>query len=116
MSAPDITGFLDNSKELDRLRKEQEGILYEINKLHKKLQSSNSFTTPYCFHHISHYLHLSSQNDHIFKILITPDYLFDIFTCIISTILGNFFCLLTVSEIWDVRFEVNLMGLFDHSW
>ncbi|KAM7512513.1 hypothetical protein LguiB_011388 [Lonicera macranthoides] len=39
MSAPDIAGFLENSKVLDRLRKEQEEILFEINKLHNKLQS-----------------------------------------------------------------------------
>ncbi|KAL6551455.1 SAGA-associated factor 29 A [Orobanche gracilis] len=40
MSSPDIAGMLDNSKELDRLRKEQEEVLLEINKLHKKLQST----------------------------------------------------------------------------
>ncbi|KAL6518789.1 SAGA-associated factor 29 A [Orobanche hederae] len=40
MSSPDIVGMLDNSKELDRLRKEQEEVLLEINKLHKKLQST----------------------------------------------------------------------------
>ncbi|KAL3629159.1 SAGA-associated factor 29 A [Castilleja foliolosa] len=39
MSSPDIIGMLDNSKELDRLRKEQEEVLLEINKMHKKLQS-----------------------------------------------------------------------------
>lgn len=40
MSSPDIVSILDNSKELDRVRKEQEDILSEINKLHKKLQAS----------------------------------------------------------------------------
>ncbi|CAA0820155.1 SGF29 tudor-like domain [Striga hermonthica] len=40
MSSPDIAGMLDNSKELDRLRKEQEEVLLEINKMHKKLQST----------------------------------------------------------------------------
>lgn len=40
MSSPDIAGILDNSKELDRLRKEQEEVLLEINKMHKKLISS----------------------------------------------------------------------------
>lgn len=40
MSAPDIAGLLDASKELDRLRKEQEEVLAEINKMHKKLQST----------------------------------------------------------------------------
>lgn len=42
MSSPDITGILETSKELDRLRKELEDILQEINKLHKKLQSGTS--------------------------------------------------------------------------
>ncbi|KAI5651167.1 hypothetical protein M9H77_37172 [Catharanthus roseus] len=40
MSSPDIGKILDNSKELDRLRKEQEEVLLEINKMHKKLQST----------------------------------------------------------------------------
>ncbi|KAL3624283.1 SAGA-associated factor 29 A [Castilleja foliolosa] len=40
MSSQDIAGMLDNSKELDRLRKEQEEVLLEINKMHKKLQST----------------------------------------------------------------------------
>ncbi|KAK4426113.1 SAGA-associated factor 29A [Sesamum alatum] len=40
MSSPDIAGILDNSKELDRLRKEQEEVLIEINKIHKKLQAT----------------------------------------------------------------------------
>ncbi|KAL0395728.1 UNVERIFIED_CONTAM: SAGA-associated factor 29A [Sesamum calycinum] len=40
MSSPDIAGILDNSKELDRLRKEQDEVLFEINKLHKKLQAT----------------------------------------------------------------------------
>ncbi|CAN7044881.1 unnamed protein product [Brassica rapa subsp. trilocularis] len=39
-STPDITGILENTKELDRFRKEQEEVLVEINKIHKKLQSS----------------------------------------------------------------------------
>lgn len=45
MSSPDIAGILDNSKELDRLRKEQEEVLIEINKMHKKLQASESWFT-----------------------------------------------------------------------
>ncbi|KVH92865.1 SGF29 tudor-like domain-containing protein [Cynara cardunculus var. scolymus] len=40
MSSPDIAAILDQSKELDRLRKDQEEILLEINKMHKKLQST----------------------------------------------------------------------------
>ncbi|CAA2976243.1 Hypothetical predicted protein [Olea europaea subsp. europaea] len=40
MSSPDYAGLLENSKELDRLRKEQEELLLEINKMHKKLQST----------------------------------------------------------------------------
>ncbi|EEF40980.1 conserved hypothetical protein [Ricinus communis] len=40
MSSPDIGGILDNSRELDRLRKEQEEVLSEINKMHKKLQAT----------------------------------------------------------------------------
>ncbi|XP_073047666.1 SAGA-associated factor 29 homolog A-like [Primulina eburnea] len=40
MSTPDIAGILENSVELDRLRKKQEEILMEINKMHKKLQST----------------------------------------------------------------------------
>lgn len=40
MSSPEIMKILDNSKELDRLRKEQEEVLLEINKMHKKLQST----------------------------------------------------------------------------
>lgn len=34
--------ILDKSRELDRLRKEQEEVLIEINKMHKKLQASKS--------------------------------------------------------------------------
>ncbi|GLU11350.1 hypothetical protein SLE2022_281050 [Rubroshorea leprosula] len=37
MSSPEISGILDISKELDQLRKEQEEVLSEINKIHKKL-------------------------------------------------------------------------------
>ncbi|PQQ13221.1 uncharacterized protein Pyn_03328 [Prunus yedoensis var. nudiflora] len=40
MSSPDIAGILDKSKELDQLRKEQEEVLVEINKMHKKLQAT----------------------------------------------------------------------------
>ncbi|KAL2505239.1 SGF29 tudor-like domain [Abeliophyllum distichum] len=40
MSSPEVAGILDNSKELDRLRKLQEELLVEINKMHKKLQST----------------------------------------------------------------------------
>ncbi|XP_048602928.1 SAGA-associated factor 29 homolog A-like [Brassica napus] len=39
-STPAVAGILENTKELDRLRKEQEEVLVEINKIHKKLQSS----------------------------------------------------------------------------
>ncbi|XP_024625321.1 SAGA-associated factor 29 homolog B isoform X2 [Medicago truncatula] len=39
-SSPDIVSILENSKELDRLRKDQEDVLSEINKLHKKLQTT----------------------------------------------------------------------------
>ncbi|CAN0924588.1 SAGA-associated factor 29 homolog A [Linum grandiflorum] len=39
-SSPDISAILDNSRELDRLRKEQEEVLLEINKMHKKLQAT----------------------------------------------------------------------------
>lgn len=38
MSSQDIGLILENSRELDRLRTEQESVLVEINKLHKKLQ------------------------------------------------------------------------------
>ncbi|XP_014491270.1 uncharacterized protein LOC106753905 isoform X1 [Vigna radiata var. radiata] len=40
MSSPDVVSLLESSKELDRVRKEQEEILSEINKLHKKLQTT----------------------------------------------------------------------------
>ncbi|KAL7232664.1 hypothetical protein ACSBR2_010638 [Camellia fascicularis] len=40
MSSPDIAVILETSKELDRLRKEEEDVLFEINKMHKKLQST----------------------------------------------------------------------------
>ncbi|KAK8711041.1 hypothetical protein V6N13_146343 [Hibiscus sabdariffa] len=40
MSSPDIASILENSRELDRLRKDQEEVLVEINKLHKKLQAT----------------------------------------------------------------------------
>ncbi|KAL2500112.1 SGF29 tudor-like domain [Abeliophyllum distichum] len=40
MSSPDIAGIVENSRELDRLRKEQEVVLLDINKMHKKLQST----------------------------------------------------------------------------
>ncbi|XP_062151492.1 SAGA-associated factor 29 homolog A isoform X2 [Alnus glutinosa] len=40
MSSPDIAGILEHSKELDRLRKEQEDVLVDINKMHKKLQAT----------------------------------------------------------------------------
>ncbi|KAH1128726.1 hypothetical protein J1N35_000104 [Gossypium stocksii] len=40
MSSPDIASIMDNSRELDRLRKDQEEVLVEINKLHKKLQAT----------------------------------------------------------------------------
>uniref|UniRef100_A0A1J3GXQ5 SAGA-associated factor 29-like protein n=1 Tax=Noccaea caerulescens TaxID=107243 RepID=A0A1J3GXQ5_NOCCA len=39
-SSPDIAGILENTKELDRLRKDQEEVLVEINKMHKKLQAT----------------------------------------------------------------------------
>ncbi|XAR51923.1 hypothetical protein NMG60_11006728 [Bertholletia excelsa] len=40
MSSAEIAGIIDSSKELDRLRKEQEDVLIEINKMHKKLHST----------------------------------------------------------------------------
>ncbi|XVF14016.1 hypothetical protein REPUB_Repub09cG0020000 [Reevesia pubescens] len=40
MSSPDIAPILEDSRELDRLRKEQEDVLVEINKLHKKLHNT----------------------------------------------------------------------------
>ncbi|CAA7055227.1 unnamed protein product [Microthlaspi erraticum] len=40
MSSPDIEGILEYTKELDRLREEQEVVLVEINKMHKKLQTT----------------------------------------------------------------------------
>ncbi|OWM74913.1 hypothetical protein CDL15_Pgr021264 [Punica granatum] len=40
MSSQDIAGILENSKELDRLRKELEDVIVEINKIHKKLQTN----------------------------------------------------------------------------
>ncbi|GMY13249.1 SAGA-associated factor 29 homolog A-like isoform X1 [Fagus crenata] len=40
MSSPEISAILEHSKDLDRLRKEQEDVLVEINKLHKKLQAT----------------------------------------------------------------------------
>ncbi|KAL0010771.1 hypothetical protein SO802_005879 [Lithocarpus litseifolius] len=40
MSSPEVSGILENSKELDRIRKEQEEVLVEINKMHKKLQAA----------------------------------------------------------------------------
>ncbi|XP_051119901.1 SAGA-associated factor 29 homolog A-like [Andrographis paniculata] len=40
MSSPDSAAILDNLKELDRLKKEQEEMIQEINKMHKKLQSN----------------------------------------------------------------------------
>ncbi|XP_010554077.1 PREDICTED: uncharacterized protein LOC104823958 isoform X2 [Tarenaya hassleriana] len=40
MSPPDIGGILENTKELDRLRKEQEEVLVHINKMHKRLQAA----------------------------------------------------------------------------
>ncbi|XP_020227702.1 SAGA-associated factor 29 homolog A isoform X9 [Cajanus cajan] len=40
MSSPDIGSILESSKELDRVRKEEEDVLSEINKLHKKLQTT----------------------------------------------------------------------------
>ncbi|GAB4847898.1 SAGA-associated factor 29 A [Ancistrocladus abbreviatus] len=39
-SSADIASLMENSRELDRLRKEQEDVLLEINKMHKKLQST----------------------------------------------------------------------------
>jgi len=40
MSSPDFAGILEHSKHLDRLRKDQEEVLIEINKMHKKLQAT----------------------------------------------------------------------------
>lgn len=52
MSTPDIAGILEKSKELDQLRKEQEDVLIDINKMHKKLQTSELLSfldNVYCF-------------------------------------------------------------------
>ncbi|XP_044501038.1 SAGA-associated factor 29 homolog A-like isoform X2 [Mangifera indica] len=40
MASPDVGDILEKSRELDRLRKEQEEVLTEINKMHKKLQAT----------------------------------------------------------------------------
>ncbi|XP_061358068.1 SAGA-associated factor 29 homolog B-like isoform X1 [Gastrolobium bilobum] len=40
MSSPDIAAIVESSKDLDRVRKDQEDVLVEINKLHKKLQNT----------------------------------------------------------------------------
>lgn len=48
-SSPDVSGIMDNAKELDRLRKEQEDVLIEINKMHKKLQTSGFSSLPFMF-------------------------------------------------------------------
>ncbi|XP_038716554.1 SAGA-associated factor 29 homolog B-like isoform X1 [Tripterygium wilfordii] len=40
MSSPDIVAILESSRELDRIRKDQEEVLVEINKMHKKLQAT----------------------------------------------------------------------------
>ncbi|XP_048140120.1 SAGA-associated factor 29 homolog A isoform X1 [Rhodamnia argentea] len=40
MSSTAMAGILESSRELDRLKKEQEDVLVEINKLHKKLQTT----------------------------------------------------------------------------
>ncbi|KAK1290087.1 hypothetical protein QJS10_CPB18g00635 [Acorus calamus] len=39
-AAMDVGGIFEHSKELDRLRKEQDVVLSEINRIHKKLQST----------------------------------------------------------------------------
>ncbi|GFY87247.1 SGF29 tudor-like domain-containing protein [Actinidia rufa] len=50
MSSPDIAAILEISKDLDRLRKDQEEILLDINKMHKKLQSGESLSHRYPAH------------------------------------------------------------------
>ncbi|KAL3526368.1 hypothetical protein ACH5RR_011024 [Cinchona calisaya] len=40
MSSPDIRKILDNSEELDKLREDQQKVLLDINKMHRKLQST----------------------------------------------------------------------------
>ncbi|KAH7852765.1 hypothetical protein Vadar_028996 [Vaccinium darrowii] len=40
MSSPDIVGMLENSKELDRLRRVQQEVLFEINTMHNKMHST----------------------------------------------------------------------------
>lgn len=40
MTTPDFAKIIDNTEKLDRLRKEQEDVLLDINKMHKKLQST----------------------------------------------------------------------------
>ncbi|GAB2278993.1 SAGA-associated factor 29 A [Dionaea muscipula] len=40
MSTPEMTNVVENCKELDQLRKAQEEVLLEINKMHKRLQTT----------------------------------------------------------------------------
>ncbi|KAF9603263.1 hypothetical protein IFM89_034596 [Coptis chinensis] len=40
MGTVEMSSILDNSKELDRLKKDQDELLLEINKIHKKLQTT----------------------------------------------------------------------------
>ncbi|KAK4768444.1 hypothetical protein SAY87_003585 [Trapa incisa] len=40
MASPDIAGILDKAKDLDRLKKELEDVIVDINKIHKKLQAN----------------------------------------------------------------------------
>ena len=46
MSGMELVGLFEKAKELDQLRKDQEDVLTEINKIHKKLQASKIILLP----------------------------------------------------------------------
>lgn len=43
LAGGDVAGLLDKAKELDQLRKEQDDVATEINKIHKKIISCKQF-------------------------------------------------------------------------
>ncbi|EMS67134.1 hypothetical protein TRIUR3_26214 [Triticum urartu] len=55
LAGGDVAGLLDKAKELDQLRKEQDDVATEINKIHKKIISCR-FDTDFELLRIS-YLH-----------------------------------------------------------
>lgn len=63
MSVPDPAGLLETSAKLDRLRKEQEEVLLEINKLHKKLHSSE-----FSYNHHRHFHFFIFVYQHLVKL------------------------------------------------